>query len=164
MILRLQEPSRYDLNDIQSYLATDDMGPLALTGDDSDVWGSVLHPCQRCPDLITLRARDDEDSFSHWVTNKAVGLLFRCGIERFIKPSKVHGMVSFSDAVLLRITFWFTTIVASVLPIASITILYYVDSMQGRLAVVGAFDILLAICLVAFTKASRTDIFAVTAA
>jgi hypothetical protein len=140
------------------------MGPLALVGGDSDVWGSVLHPYKRCSDLITLRPRDDEDSFSHWVANKAVPVLFRCGIEKLMKPSQVHGMVSLSDSALHRVTFLSTTVVASVLPVASILALYFVSSTPKKLAVIACFNILVAICLSVLTKAKRMDIFAITAA
>lgn len=163
-ILDLPKPSKWDLNDIQSYLETDDMGPLALIGDDATTWGSTAHPKTYNPDLITLRERHNEDAFSKLVTEKVIKLLFRCGCARWKKSSSVYGAVGFKDRIFLRIAFWITTVVASLLPIASITVLYCVHSAAARLGVIAAFNVVVSICVAAFTTAKATDVFAVAAA
>ncbi|KAJ9665654.1 hypothetical protein H2201_004138 [Coniosporium apollinis] len=163
-IVRMEEPSAYDMNDIQHFLATSEMGPLALIGDDATVWGSTTNPKCHPPDLTALRARHDEDIFSKWVTEKAIMQFFRCKGHRFKKPSPVYGMVCYKDSTLLRLTYMITSLLASLLPIASITVLYYVESMRARLAVIAAFNLVICSCLTAFTTAKRTDVFAVAAA
>lgn len=57
-----------------------------------------------------------------------------------------------------------TSILASVIPIASIAVLYYVQSMPARFAIIAAFNILVSVCLSGFTNAKRSEVFAVTAA
>jgi hypothetical protein len=57
-----------------------------------------------------------------------------------------------------------TIILASSLPILSIVLLYYVHSMTTRLGLIGVCNLLVSVCLGAFTKANRAEIFAVTAA
>lgn len=163
-ILSLPEPSKWDLNDIQHYLTTKDMGPLALIGDDAAIWGSVLNPTSYCPDLVALRGRHNEDSFSKWVTEKMLLKLFLCGCAHWKKVSRRYGAVGYHDSTLLQVTFWITSILASLLPIASITILCFVKSMAARLGVIAAFNLILSLCLTAFTTAKRTDVFAVAAA
>jgi hypothetical protein len=65
---------------------------------------------------------------------------------------------------LLRITRWVSSIVASLLPVMSIAILYCVSSMLARLAIIGAFNFFVAIFLLGFTKAKTGEVFAVAAA
>jgi len=140
------------------------MGPLALIGDDAAIWGSVLNPKSYCPDLVALRGRHNEDSFSKWVTEKVLLKLFLCGCAHWKKISRRYGAVGYHDSTLLRVTFWITSILASLLPIASIAILYFVKSMAARLGIIAAFNLILSLCLTAFTTAKRTDVFAVAAA
>ena len=140
------------------------MGPLAFIGDDAAIWGSTEHPKSYCPDLVTLRSRRREDSFSNWVTEKVVLKLFSYGCARLKKASRVYGVVGYKDSKVLRVTFWITTVLASLLPIASIAVLYCVQSILARLTVIAIFNLLVSLCLTAFTTAKRTDIFSVTAA
>ncbi|OCL04673.1 hypothetical protein AOQ84DRAFT_399986 [Glonium stellatum] len=163
-VLAFPGPSKWDLNYIQHYLATKDMGPLELAGDDAPIWGSTKEPKSFCYDLIALRPRHNEDIFSKWVTERAIIKLFKCGCHRLKKVSRIHGVPGFKDATLLQATFWITTVIASLLPIASISVLYCVHSMLARFAIIAAFNVVVSICLVAFTTAKRLDVFAVTAA
>jgi hypothetical protein len=162
-IVAMQEPSAYDLNDLQHYLETREMGPLALRGEDAEVWGSTTDPYQRATDLITLCPRQREDPFSNWVTESGIKIFFKYGCHRRRKPHKVHGMVGYEDGYLLRMTYWLTSILASVIPVLSIVVLYVVTSMTSRLVIIAAFNILLSIGLTMFTKASRSETFAITA-
>lgn len=164
IILAFPGPSKWDLNYVQHYLATKDMGPLALAGDDAPIWGSTKEPNSFCPDLITLRPRHNEDTFSRWVTERAIIKLFKCGCHRLMKVSRIHGVPGFKDSTLLQVTFWITTVIASLLPIASISVLYYVHSMLARLAIIATFNVVVSLCLMAFTTAKRLDVFAVAAA
>lgn len=140
------------------------MGPLALAGDDAPIWGSTKEPKSFCPDLITLRPRHNEDTFSRWITERAIIKLFKCGCHRLMKVSRIHGVPGFKDSTLLQVTFWITTVIASLLPIASISVLYYVHSMLARLAIIATFNVVVSLCLMAFTTAKRLDVFAVAAA
>lgn len=140
------------------------MGPLALIGDDAMTWGSTSYPNSHCPDLVTIRPRNVEDTFSKWITEKIVPVFFRFGFGRLNRVPTVHGDIGYNDSSLLRITFWITTVIASLLPIASISILYCVHSILARLAIIAAFNVVVSICLTAFTAAKRMDVFAVAAA
>jgi hypothetical protein len=59
---------------------------------------------------------------------------------------------------------WLTTAIASALPVISIIILVNMESTSRRLAVVAGFNFIISVCLVLFSEARRTDVFAVTAA
>jgi hypothetical protein len=156
----MKEPGEHDLKDLQDYLL--EIG-LPLEGDDSDIWGSRADPHAHAPDLVTLRARQQEDIFSTWVVEKAVRRAFLCCQHR-IKPSKVHGMKGYEGQTFLRLTYWITSIIASVLPSAFIIVLYCIKSTWVRLVVLAAFNLLVSVCLTAFTTANRSEVFAITAA
>ena len=139
-------------------------GPLILPGPDGAIWGSVAAPKSYSSDLITLCPRQKEDPFSSWVSKTALLNMFRCGCDRFKKTSRKHGVVGYMDTTVLRITQWVTSILASLLPIASIILLYCVHPMPARLGIIAGFNILLSISLIGFTGAKRSEVFAVTAA
>ena len=73
-------------------------------------------------------------------------------------------MPGFKDSTLLQVTFWITTVIASLLPIASISVLCCVHSMLARLAIIAIFNVVVSLCLIAFTTAKRLDVFAIAAA
>ncbi|KAI9666325.1 MAG: hypothetical protein M1821_004260 [Bathelium mastoideum] len=163
-VARLPEPGSSDLKEIQNFLATREMGPLALFGHDSTVWGSDSDLRDYSPDLVALVRRRSEDIFSKWFTEKAIVQFFRCGLHRLGKPKAVHGLPSLHDSTLFGVTYLITSVIASLLPIASISILYVVQSMRARLVIIAAFNLVVALSLTAFTTAKRSDVFAVVAA
>ncbi|OJD31506.1 uncharacterized protein BKCO1_4700067 [Diplodia corticola] len=163
-ILSMKTPGKSDLDYIQKFLASEDMGPCALDGLDSEVWGTIKDPKGYEPDIITLAPRTEEDMFSNLLAEKGMSAWFKYGLDRFRKPSPVHGQVAYEESALLRLTYLFATALASLLPIASIVVLCYVRSMEARLGFIALFNVLTSFCLAFFTTAKRTDIFAVAAA
>jgi hypothetical protein len=81
-----------------------------------------------------------------------------------MKPSPVHGVVGYEETIIYRITYWITSILASLILILSIVVLYLVHSTPARLGTIAAFNILVSVCLMALTNAKRTEVFAITAA
>ncbi|KKY26963.1 hypothetical protein UCDDS831_g01011 [Diplodia seriata] len=163
-ILPMEPPGKYDLKYVQNFLASGDMGPWALVGLDAEVWGTIKKPKAYEPDIIALLPRKKEDMFSNLVTTDGMSKWFKWGLDRFRRPSPVHGLVAYEESTLLRLTYLFSTALASLLPIASIVILYFVHSMKARLGIIALFNVLTSCCLAFFTTAKRTDIFAVAAA
>ncbi|KAL9083394.1 MAG: hypothetical protein Q9165_008544 [Trypethelium subeluteriae] len=163
-ILAMNPPSENDLDSIQRYIASPEMGPFSLLGTDSEVWGSVHSPKGHEADIITLLPRKKADMFTKLLIEKGTQKFFECGLGRFLKPSPVHGLVGYEESTLFRLTYLMTTALASLLPIASITVLYFVSSMKMRLAIIAIFTLFLSFSLAFFTSAKRTEIFALTAA
>jgi hypothetical protein len=159
----MDEPSPADLKDLQRYLEAREMGPLGLIGSDSETWGSEDTPHQRAPDLITLISHKKQDSFSKWFIEEAMRLFFACGGHRTRAPDKVTGLVWYKEAKVLRFTRYFTSALASIIPIVAITVLWFVQSTPARLAIIAGFNVLLTVCLMAFTTANRTEVFTVIA-
>jgi hypothetical protein len=158
------KPTKWELHTMQNYLQNRDMEPPALLGDDGKVWGSYDDRKSHKPDLITLCPRRNEDPFSMWAADNTILNLFRCGCARFMKPSRVHGVVGYEDSTIYRITYWITSILASLIPIASIVVLYCVHSMPARLGVIAVFNVLVSVCLIGLANAKRAEVFAITAA
>jgi len=149
---------------MQDYLQTPGMGPLALTGEDATVWGSVKHRNSHALDLVALRPRAKKDAFSVWAAENTISKLRWGGCTRFMKTSPVHGVVGYDDSTIYRITYWITSLLASLIPIASIVVLYCVRSMPARFATIAAFNVLLSVCLMGLAGAKRAEVFAITAA
>ena len=149
---------------MQDWLNARDLGNNELAGADATIWGTVFdRKCQK-PDLVALCPRAKKDAFSAWAADSAILNLSRCGCARFMKPSQVHGVVGYQDSTIYRVTYWITSIVASLIPIASILVLYCVQSMSARLGIIASFNVLVSVCLMALTNAKRAEVFAITAA
>lgn len=57
-----------------------------------------------------------------------------------------------------------SVIISSSIPALAVLVLYYIDSLVGRLATIIGFSLACAICLTVFTNARPIEIFAGTAA
>ena len=164
VILNYAKPGKSDLHYLQDYLQSDEMGNLALLGQDAYVWGSCsARNAFKC-DLIALKPRGKEDPFSAWAAQNAIIGLVKCGCARFLKPSPVHGVVGYEEGTIYLITYCITSILASLIPIVSIVVLYFVRSMPARLGTIAVFNVLISICLMALAGAKRAEVFAITAA
>lgn len=157
-------PGRKDLKYLQTFLETDEMGPLALCGDDSGIWGSTEEPERRAHDLVALLTRQAEDPFSSWITEKAISKLLKFKWLQSKELFNVTGLKGLKDRTIFRVTEIITSVLASALPIASIVILYFVHSLEVRIGIIAAFNMLLSFCMAIFTNAKRTEVFAVAAA
>jgi hypothetical protein len=155
-------PNDYDIHDLQSFLCSAKMGPLCLESDDAYTWGTTHEPKTYQHDLIALKPRINEDTFSRWIAERALLLIRIFG--RCLNPSTKLGTVVIYDSVIMRVTFWITSIIASMIPIASIVVLLHLKSEAARLGAIAGFNVLITVCLSIFTEAKRTDCFAVTAA
>lgn len=155
-------PNEYDLFNVQDFLGSEQMGPLAMEGEDAYFWGSVAARDDFKQDIITLKQRQKGDAFSTWVAERAM-IIIKC-LGKRLKPSAAHGEAVIFDSSIQKVTYWVTSIVAGMLPIASVVVLFHLKSQLARLGAIAAFNVLITLCLNIFTNATRTDCFAVTAA
>ena len=136
-------------------------------GPDRKVWGSALNGETRkaySRELVVLRARKDMDTFSRVLGAKAVDWIMKCGGKRWKKVDIRFGTRAIHHETIYKLTFWLTSAIASILPVVSIILLVKMESLNGRLGIIAAFNALISICLTLFTEARRTDVFAVTTA
>ncbi|KAF2441969.1 hypothetical protein P171DRAFT_366077 [Karstenula rhodostoma CBS 690.94] len=165
-VLSYPEPDQYDLKYMQRFLHSQEHMDLCLLGPDATIWGSLSEPHSHSADLASLCPRKKEDPFSNWVVDNAITKLVRCGCSCFLRSSRadMRGIIGYEDVKVMRITYWMTSVIASLLPIGSIVILYKAHSTAARLGIIAAFNMLVSLCLSAFTNAKRVEVFAITAA
>jgi hypothetical protein len=161
-ILSYPEPDKCDLTFMQGFLENRKVMGIPFHGKDGEVWGSIADPKGYSPDLVTLCPRPKEDPFSGWIADNIITRLFCC--LKYKKASERYDTVGVNDPEVFRVTYWITSILASLIPIASITVLYCIHSMPARLAAISAFNVFVSVCLIAFTNAKRAEVFAITAA
>lgn len=162
IIAQMKPPDHFDLRYIQNFLSSVHMKEK-LCGIDYSVWGTVHHPRSCDKELVCLRPRQDTDDFSRWIGSRAIYWVFKLG-GRWLKEDPRFGTVAVQHRSVFTFTMWLTTAIASALPAISIIILVNIESTSRRLAVVAGFNFIISVCLVLFSEARRTDVFAVTAA
>lgn len=158
----LEAPPQYDKREIQRRLKnseTESDDPIGLKGDDRLVWGSIFpgYEAPMAKDLTALNPRPESDPFSALITEKCTPWLY-------MRLRKLNETITVSDRAQLRYTAMITTVIASLLPIASIAILYSNESIKARLALIGIFTFVFASSLACFSNAKRTEVFSATAA
>lgn len=159
----METPGNFDLDHLQKYIASVEMGPFALCGQDSDIWGDIIQRKNYAPDIITLLPRKREGMFFRSIIEYGLAKWFQLGLDRFLKPSPAAGIVGYETSTLLRLSYLTTTVIASVIPILSIVVLYFIQSTPARLGVIGGFTVLISVSMVNFTSAKRSDILIATA-
>ena len=136
------------------------MGNFPLRGPDQDTWAR-----ENSTDLLAVQRRSSRDPFSHWVSSSFIPYLHRKFLHRFKKPvpeDPESEICQYEDGKVALVMNVLSTVVASMLPISSIIILYFVQNTLDRLAIAVAFTGLFALCLVLTTRARRVEIFAAT--
>ncbi|KAF2643695.1 hypothetical protein P280DRAFT_392393 [Massarina eburnea CBS 473.64] len=157
---RLKSPDECDRENIRSFLCSAEMEGKYLEGEDCSTWGRMEEDAHAL-DLITVKPRKHVDWFSLQVAEKAV-TLFKFRLRSRKEDFDVSAPLYY-DRTVLRITFFLTSTVASLLPLVSIFTLDKLQSHTARFGVSAAFTLLVAVCLTLLTEARRADVFAVTA-
>jgi hypothetical protein len=89
------------------------------------------------------------------------------GLKNHKKPipeAPLSEIAHYQEKTLMSVANILGTLIASLLPIASIVILYFVNNTVVRLGVTVAFTAMFSICLILLTQAKRIEIFAATSA
>jgi hypothetical protein len=82
-------------------------------------------------------------------------------VTRLVKKRGVH---SYRESALKTFTGIFATTLSSLLPVASIVVLYVVHSMPARLGIIAGFTTGFSLIVGMITSATRSENFAATAA
>ncbi|KAG0651501.1 hypothetical protein D0Z07_1897 [Hyphodiscus hymeniophilus] len=167
-----------DLETLRSWLEMPKGGFFPIESPDRHSW-SVDHD----DDLLAIRRRDSSDPLSRWIFDRfipwfhnLIGKRFKvrsssptlcCHRQADQKPiasDPSSEIAHYAGAPLHSAINIFVTVLASLIPITSILILYFVSNTLDRLAIVVAFTGLFAFCLAATTRARRVEIFGATSA
>jgi len=137
------------------------MGDFPLIGKDKHVWSL------ESTDLLAIHRRTSSSPFTRWLSNVLIPFLHRVLLYRYKKPV-VHdpesGICKYDEKEIERAMDVLVTVLASLIPIASILILYFVSSTLNRLAITVAFTGNFAFCLAVTSRARRVEVFAATSA
>ncbi|TKA79572.1 hypothetical protein B0A49_02999 [Cryomyces minteri] len=118
-------------------------------------------------DLVTMSdSNQQRDLFSAWLGDHFMGW-FEARFGHWIKRKDADvegGLTHYKDTHLNAVSHFVGALLASLLPAISIIVLYFVQNMLARLGAIMAFSAVFAFTLAVFTKATRIEIFAATAA
>ncbi|EPE26349.1 hypothetical protein GLAREA_02261 [Glarea lozoyensis ATCC 20868] len=161
-LARLEQPRKYDLDFLRSWFRRPGMGSFPLLGIDRESWDPKNED-----DLIAIRPRAAPDIFSKWLTEGIVPFYHRIIGKRFKEqlPDTIGtGIYHYKESSLeLRLGIM-ATVVASVLPICSVVVLYFIKSNNLRLGLLAVFSAIFSLALALMTNARRIEVFAATAA
>ncbi|KAF1951111.1 hypothetical protein CC80DRAFT_481821 [Byssothecium circinans] len=119
-------------------------------------------------DLITVaRPRGERDLFTKYVICPLVGLFHRIWGRRNLNKRYVideeSGYVEYSEEKIDRAGTIISTIVASLLPAAAMSALFFINSLQERIHAMLGITAVFAILLAVMSNAKRIEIFTATA-
>ncbi|KAH8685797.1 hypothetical protein BGZ60DRAFT_523076 [Tricladium varicosporioides] len=166
------QPRKRDVTMLEDWISQPDLGGLFFSGPDLSPGRNSLFDKAHSHDLMTLSHRTGENDL---FTRLLAGPIFH-GLERVFRmlkkplphdpenPGAQSNAFEYSDKHIIRTIDILGSIVASMTPLLSVVILYFVKSLGTRLAVLCIFTLLFSICLALVTKARRIEIFACTAA
>ncbi|KAI0169611.1 hypothetical protein GGR52DRAFT_475082 [Hypoxylon sp. FL1284] len=170
---KLSAPDPRELQKLQSWLKEPRLGGgVYLLGRDHDVWSQGR-------DLVALTSPLHTNRFSRFVAKGALPLYHRLKhstiIERIrdtlLKSQRSSSTVSgdsgiaiYDDSRLISISEFICTVVASLLPVLSIMVLYWVEDMGHRLVLVGVFSVLFSSALWFMNDGELVEVFGATSA
>ncbi|KAI1342727.1 hypothetical protein F5Y15DRAFT_266404 [Xylariaceae sp. FL0016] len=163
-ISRLGSPSSHDLAFLREWLVRPGMGDYPLIGLDRESY------CQRYEkDLVAIKARPAPDLFSRWFNYSLFPTWHRLVSRRFKKPADVeagvgHGVYEYDDTLLAATARIIITVVASMLPVCSVIIQYFVHGNLFRLSLIVLASALFALALALMTNSRMIEVFAATSA
>jgi len=157
----LKPPTAYDQAYLSEWLKRPKMGDFPLRGLDRNIWSPDS------TDLLAIRRRTSSSPFTRWLTNTIIPYLHHHLFYHFKTPvadDPESGICQYEEKKIERTVDILVTVLASLIPIASILILYFVANTLHRLAITVAFTGIFAFCLAVTTRARRVEVFAATSA
>ncbi|KAL3421529.1 hypothetical protein PVAG01_07975 [Phlyctema vagabunda] len=160
-----QKPREMDRRFLRQWLKHSTLGDTPIGGDDRNIW----HDESLKDDMISIARHIDDDVISRFISSKLVPIFLGLGAvfsscTRDIEAGPVPPVVHYPEWRIIVLVNMLSTFIASMLPISSITILYFVHDLLDRLDVSIGFTALFAPCLTVATKAERVEVFAATTA
>ena len=162
MLYSLESPSKTDVQFLRDWLERPRMGDYPLLGLDADSW-KVEHD----HDLMSLLSRKPRDVFSRWLSTSVIPHyhhIFGSKYKKTLPQAFGTGLYKYSDKSIRQMTRFASTLIASTLPLLSITILYSVKSNLLRMGISTILTALFAMALSFMTNARGIEVFTATSA
>jgi len=153
---QLPEPGSNDFDFMREF------SDECLQPPDNAIW-KLDEKGKREYDLVALSTRSDGDPFSMWFFDKLHPLYHKLFVEGRIEPNEM-GIYEYDDKSLRRIIANASIIISSLLPLASIFALFFIERPIFGLVFILIFSALFSACLAFATTASRIEIFVATMA
>jgi hypothetical protein len=151
-------PSSTDIVFLQEWLCRAGQGNCALIGRDSQLWQTTP-----ASELIPLQVRNAEDPLSSWMIERFI-TWYHHRFGHLHKSDPENQYTEYEDDKLLRIANILGTFIASLVPLLSIIVLYFIPNLLARLGLVVLFTAMFAFLLILMTKAKMVEIFTATSA
>ena len=185
---RIERPDKYDL-DLVAKWTVHPHGGYNFPDDPGEKlgWGENKNPVHH--DLLCLKPRSvTRDRFTSWLTGSGLSRFHEYVASHtslFSKASSKNsmdsekgsvsgarysvwdaktGLVDYSEAFLVTLADNISTVIASLLPVISTIVLYFIQDILARLGTIVGLMALFAMVLSIFTEAKRIEIFNATAA
>jgi len=107
-------------------------------------------------DLAPLRPREYGDFFTLWVCERSLTIAKIFG--RFLKTDKFSGKPVLYDSTLRKCTYYFTAILASLMP-AAISYISQQERDMSQIMVMASTNLLVSGCMVYFAGVEKVDLF-----
>ncbi|KAH8885606.1 hypothetical protein GQ53DRAFT_828647 [Thozetella sp. PMI_491] len=159
-LAKLDSPNTEDLKFLISWFERPSMGCFPIRGLDLNAWDDE-------EDLAAVKPRVAGDPISKWFMNTVFPMYHRLVGEKLKDPESPElgdGIFTYEESRLAAVVHVFITVVASLLPLASMVVLFVVESYTQRLGIMVGFSACFAVALALMTNARRVEIFAATAA
>ncbi|KAL2845647.1 hypothetical protein BJY01DRAFT_234862 [Aspergillus pseudoustus] len=171
-ILRLKSPHATDRDVFKTWLAENTFCSTVTEMDqwfgnceeDDDDEDGYVNENER--DLVTLCGRyENVDSLTRWMFRVGIPWFHQLVGYRSTKAKDIEaGAVYYDDEKIIRATRVTSTITSSVIPASSMLVLYLVDHMIWRLAIIVFYNVGFSIILGLLAKARRVEVFAASTA
>ncbi|KAH6677396.1 hypothetical protein B0J14DRAFT_341472 [Halenospora varia] len=158
----LGQPKAYDLEFLHKWLERPKMGNFPLRGPDQHSWSA-----EYTHDLLAIARRESSDPFSRWLSDSFIPFFHNILGKKFknsLAEDPESGIGQYSEKHLSAAVNILGTVMASVLPIVSIVVLYFVTSTVVRLGLTIVFTGLFSCALALMTRARRVEIFTASSA
>ncbi|TVY81624.1 hypothetical protein LSUE1_G004823 [Lachnellula suecica] len=159
---KMTRPISRDLAFLNRWMQRTDMGNVYFHGEDRSTWSNE----EWRHDLVSLGVLGADDIFFRWIS-QILGKIkptIQTNVQEPRQDEHLAGTLVYGEATILHLTRAVATILACVLPVASIALLYTVQSMSKRIGIIAVFTAMFSFTLVLTITAGMADIFAATAA
>ncbi|KAH6713001.1 hypothetical protein BKA61DRAFT_675254 [Leptodontidium sp. MPI-SDFR-AT-0119] len=171
-IVNLPETRKRDVKMLRDRISRRDLGGIPFSGSDLYHAGKTVYDDMFVNDLTILKNRAGEnDHFTRFLAGpvfhgcERVLRLFKDPVPLESGASEIRSsLFRYSDAHVIGFIDILGTVIASMTPLTSIIILYFVQNLGVRLGVLCACTFLFSMSLAIVTKARRIEVFACTAA
>ena len=155
---KIYPPDHFDLEQVQAYNVSDAVDD-GLIFHYKPMYGDSDDETKTATDLIPLASREYSDFFTLWVCEQSLTILRV--FQRFLPKDKVSGKAIISDCYLSQYTYYFTAVIASLVP-AVVAHFSHQERDIAQFTFMASTNLLVSGCMTYFADTERSDLFVVS--